>query len=455
MSKKISLSLKFLKFTIFPMIVLGIIILCIGTGFFAKSLDDATQESMCDLSKSFMQGLDALYPGAFSAEEKEDGLYLYKGEHMMNMDFDYIDTFREETGYDVTLFSKNFAVITTLTDKDSVRMIGKGEDYESLIPVLEQGVTSYVSDATWAKVKLHAFYTPIYDKDNNIIGMLSLAEPVSMFNKLVRNAVFPLIGLGVLATILGCLYTRLYTRKLIDEIKQVQSYMKSISNGEFRAELNPEVATRDDELGDMARSASKMAVSLRKMVEEDQLTSLLNRRSAKKHLMDSMNNFVGKGYKFCLAMGDIDFFKQVNDTYGHDAGDQVLISVANTMKNYMIGKGYVIRWGGEEFILVFDGIALDEASEKLEELLKSIRKLEILSGDNLIQVTMSFGIVESDPADMDNYVTSDTINEEMLDGMINRRIDEYISEADGRLYYSKQHGRNQITNFDINDPMVC
>ncbi len=451
MSNKISLSIKFLKFTIFPMIVLGIIILSIGSGFVANSLNRATQESMSDLTKSFMMGFDALYPGEFTSAEEEDGKYMYKGDHMLNMDFDYIDTFREDTGYDVTIYYQNFALITTITDKESVRMIGKGEDYEGIKNVLEKGMPMYLSDATLGKEKFHAYYTPIYDVNKNIIGMISIAEPISMFNRLVKNAVLPLIGIGILATVLGCIYTRNSTKKFIDDIKQVQSYMRAISNGDFRAELSNEAATRDDELGDMARSASKMAVSLRRMVEEDQLTSLLNRRSAVKHLRESMDNFINKGYKFCLAMGDIDFFKKVNDTYGHDAGDQVLIAVANTMKNYMIGKGYVIRWGGEEFILVFDGYSLEDASAKLEELLNMIRKLDIVSGDNLIKVTMSFGILEADPADMNNYVTSDTINNAMLEDMIKRRIDEYISEADGRLYYSKQHGRNQITDFDVKE----
>ena len=73
------------------------------------------------------------------------------------------------------------------------------------------------------------------------------------------------------------------------------------------------------------------------------------------------------GIPFCVVLGDIDFFKKVNDTYGHDAGDEILKFVALELRRMMLGKGFATRWGGEEFLLVFDN--MDIAHTRREMLL--------------------------------------------------------------------------------------
>lgn len=449
MNKKLSLNWSFLSITIVPMLVLGIIISIAGSGFVADSLNKATEEKMIDLSRTIMIGLDGMYPGDYHVEKESDGATLVKGEHIFNNDFEYIDSIKEETGIDVTIFYLNYAVATTLRDKHGDRMVGSGESDTVKVEVLNANTSRYYSDLSFGKEEYNVFYTPICDEDGKAIGMISLAEPTYMVNTLAKNAVIPILLIALVSLVIGCIYTRHYSNGIIDDIRKIQKYMKAVSNGEFRASLGNDVESREDELGDMGRSAVKTALSLRKMVEEDLLTSLLNRRSADKHLHGTMNGYVDKGVKFCLALGDIDFFKKVNDTYGHEAGDKVLIAVSSAMKNFMIGKGYTIRWGGEEFILVFEGYYMDRALSLLEELLNKIRALEIVSGENVIKVTMSFGIVECDPDDMERLAFSEDKSSEELEQNIKKRIDEYINEADARLYYSKQHGRNQITDFAV------
>ena len=80
---------------------------------------------------------------------------------------------------------------------------------------------------------------------------------------------------------------------------------------------------------------------------------------------------------FCVAIGDIDFFKKVNDTYGHEWGDMVLTQIARVMKKHMVGKGIVARWGGEEFLFLFNNCMLEEAVALLDETLSEIRDIEI------------------------------------------------------------------------------
>ena len=129
------------------------------------------------------------------------------------------------------------------------------------------------------------------------------------------------------------------------------------------------------------------------------------------------------GMPFCVGIGDIDFFKKVNDTYGHDAGDEVLKSVAGVLNASMKGKGFVARWGGEEFLIVYEMADLMPSVEALNDMLQKVRDLEIVSGGTTIKVTMSFGIIQ---------------------GQTGWTEDMLLKAADDNLYYAKTHGRNQV-----------
>ena len=229
--------------------------------------------------------------------------------------------------------------------------------------------------------------------------------------------------------------------------------MGKVADGYFDTQLDVHVDQRDDELGQMAYSAVRTAGRLRKMVEEDQLTQIYNRRSADKKIKATLENYISKGVVFCLAIGDIDFFKKINDTYGHEAGDDVLIEVAGTLKKFMSDKGYAIRWGGEEFLLIFEkgNVSLDACSAMIEELLDKIRALEIVNNENHLKINMTFGLVECEEEDktidLNNIVSEEDKNPK--DTLLKEKMDHYISKADLRLYYGKEHGRNQLVNYPV------
>ena len=128
------------------------------------------------------------------------------------------------------------------------------------------------------------------------------------------------------------------------------------------------------------------------------------------------------GRRFTMILGDIDDFKRVNDTYGHDAGDLVLVSVANTIQNTVRSNDAVCRWGGEEILILVDD-DLDSASLAAERIRKSIEQMEVAFEGKKIKVTMTFGIAESIPG---------------------YKIEHLIQQADDKLYYGKKHGKNQV-----------
>ena len=162
---------------------------------------------------------------------------------------------------------------------------------------------------------------------------------------------------------------------------------------------------------------------LRETSSRDPLTKLYNRRAMLEYLHRQAEKVERYGNWFDVAIGDIDFFKKVNDTYGHEAGDAVLVRVAGILSAYMSDKGEVCRWGGEEFLLVFTDINGEQALEKLDELRLIISSQEIAYKEKKIRVTMTFGLDEYDNK---------------------KPIDDTIRSADQKLYIGKKGGRNRV-----------
>jgi diguanylate cyclase (GGDEF)-like protein len=139
-------------------------------------------------------------------------------------------------------------------------------------------------------------------------------------------------------------------------------------------------------------------------------------------------------YGMSIAMADIDHFKKINDTYGHDAGDEVLKKLAGCFKEFMKPYGIAVRWGGEEFLFVFDDMNLDDAFVALDGLRLKIATLEIIWKGERIPVTMTFGVTDINVMKS----ASDT------DLDIENRIMDAITDADKKLYIGKESGRNKV-----------
>ena len=176
---------------------------------------------------------------------------------------------------------------------------------------------------------------------------------------------------------------------------------------------------------DINHRSDKLAAKnsqLDEMSKKDPLTKLYNRRYMNYELNRRMSNLIGEGRIFGLIMADIDNFKRVNDTYGHDVGDDVLIAVANEFTSALRGDDCVCRWGGEEFLVIVNGnhqVTADVA----ERIRKRIEALTIKSNGYELKITMTFGISESIPG---------------------LRVERLIQIADERLYKGKQDGKNCV-----------
>ena len=160
----------------------------------------------------------------------------------------------------------------------------------------------------------------------------------------------------------------------------------------------------------------------------DPLTGLFNRRQFE--LMANTQVSLAKRHKtsYCILMLDIDHFKKVNDTYGHDAGDEVLKYIALVLKTSLRESDILARYGGEEFILFLPHTSPTEGWHVAERLRTSVEQSSIFSNEKTLNVTISLGLSNS------------------LDG----NLSLVIKEADTALYESKTTGRNKTTLYTPN-----
>lgn len=161
-----------------------------------------------------------------------------------------------------------------------------------------------------------------------------------------------------------------------------------------------------------------------KISQIDPLTELYNRRFFNNKVTELQQN----QQSYIIILLDLDYFKTINDSYGHHVGDAALIHIAKTLSQSVRKTDIVARYGGEEFILLLPQITVNQALEIAEKCRKIIENQPLkLNDDKKIYITASFGIGIS---------TSDL------------NIDQAIYFADQALYHAKQSGRNQVQLFD-------
>ena len=170
-------------------------------------------------------------------------------------------------------------------------------------------------------------------------------------------------------------------------------------------------------------SLSKANRQLDYLSRIDQLTELQNRGSLDKIFQRTFDGFQEKGGKHSLVMTDIDYFKNVNDEYGHPVGDLVLKSVAKILSTSIRKADFVGRYGGEEFAILLPNTDAAGGLFFCETVRKKIADTKIETPNGVVSVTMSFGISEADKAD--------------------KTVSDWLRRSDDALYKAKKDGRNR------------
>ncbi len=420
-SKKGKLSYALQAINIIPLLTFGVIITLLGTRWFTQAMHDEVELELSNMAHTVTTLMDVAYPGDYHLEGRIAYL-LYKGNYDLTMDYSLIDQIHEDTGMDITLFYRDTRILTTIRDSSGERIVGTGAPDTIIENVLKAGESHFYDNAIINGKEYFAYYMPVYNSDGSIVGILFVGKPSNEVQNSIQNSIYPLLFANILTMIVVAICVFVYTKSFVSILMKIRSFLSNVSAGNLNAELDSSILKRNDELGDIGRSALTMQKSLRKMVEQDALTGLYNRRCGERKLLQIMENAPNQEKPFCLAIGDIDFFKTVNDTYGHDCGDKVLQNIARKLQQHMRNYGFAARWGGEEFLLVFDHTNTEESLQVLETLLDDIRTMETLYEDQTLKVTMTFGLV-----------AGNTDSAQQL-----------IVDADEKLYAGKATGRNRI-----------
>lgn len=193
----------------------------------------------------------------------------------------------------------------------------------------------------------------------------------------------------------------------------------------------PSYLKTDVSLIAQAQTAALNNIGMYERVEElsnaDGLTGLYNRRFFQENIERMASESARSKRTLSLIMLDIDFFKKVNDTYGHKAGDDVIKFLARTLRNNTRKVDIVARYGGEEFVILMPDTTKDGAYSVAEKIREIIRNALVITDEHQIKITSSFGI-SSFPDTAQSF-------------------DDLIKTADEALYFSKQNGRNRVTIF--------
>ncbi|MFT5721622.1 MAG: diguanylate cyclase [Motiliproteus sp.] len=176
------------------------------------------------------------------------------------------------------------------------------------------------------------------------------------------------------------------------------------------------------------QAMKQLNADLAHLSRTDRMTQLNNRGHWEELALHEFKRCQRSGHSSCLVMFDIDHFKKVNDTYGHQVGDEVIIALSSTVRKMARDTDLAGRYGGEEFAVVLCDTDAQGAAMFCERARYEIEQLVVEALGERVRFTISLGFSQ--------------INAEI------GSLEAWLKQADAALYYSKEHGRNQVTQFD-------
>ncbi len=239
--------------------------------------------------------------------------------------------------------------------------------------------------------------------------------------------------IALISFVVGIYLTYSFSSHFLEPILQLNKRVGSIVNEE---EITETYVYPNNEIGNIAKNVQQLTEQelVKKNMElkainkkldilstTDRLTGLLNRRKIEKDLAREFKRAKRYNQTFSLILIDIDFFKKVNDTFGHQAGDTLLIELSRLMKETLRSTDLIARWGGEEFLVLCPNTDLNKAANLAERLRVAVENYKFSVET---KITISAGVAE----------------------FRGQSLDDLINEADKKLYIAKNKGRNRVVS---------
>lgn len=408
--------------TVLPVVIIGVIITLSGVAAVHSSYDKEIYSMLMGVSLQLRSDFTAKFPGDYS-----NSVYNYYSgdENIHDEGTRMIDSYKNHFGVELTIFYGNTRALTTLVDDHGDRITGSKQNDLRVTRAIKSGESFTANDVLIYGERYHVVYIPLYD-NGEPFGMVFAGISSSDVNNDVREFTTQIfVALGIVVLFVGTIVL-LYSRHMSRQISDIKEYLGQLTKKQTDAVIMADkVLRRHDEIGELGRYAVEVGEQLKTIMGLDPLTHLYNRRTGNQYLESLWLKSRDGEVPFTLIMCDIDFFKKVNDTYGHDTGDDVLMEVASVFLKYTSGSedSFAVRWGGEEFLLGFCK-PLDETLKIIEAARTDIKQLTFNHGSRIFKITMTFGVATYEPS--------------MLS------VEALITAADENLYRGKNSGRDCI-----------
>lgn len=263
--------------------------------------------------------------------------------------------------------------------------------------------------------------------ENKIIGSLIFETFPNLNNPKFQRSCKSVFSFGNFCFFSQKLHHYLFPFKSTSYFESLFEYMQqSCAMGPLRDENN-EIHS----LFIYVQDVTEVAVYEHKLVElnlKDGLTGVFNRRYMEVKVREEFGRCKRYGGELSIIMFDIDFFKKVNDGYGHQCGDFILKSVSSRISSIIRNVDYLFRYGGEEFCCMLPETKLDGAMQAAERFRKAVMEMENHFDNSIINITISLGVAG--------------LNEGI------GTVEMFIKKADEALYRAKHEGRNRVVSMN-------
>lgn len=421
MKKRSKLRASMLRATLLPVLIFGICIIICSVRQTESSVYQEVESGLENVAQMTMYLYEETYPGDYAYDSASKT--LYKGGKKVEGASKFLEHYKECSGTDVTIFYKDVRVITTIKDKNGDPIVGTRINSIVKKEVYEGRQAHFYSKSTIENENYFSYYCPLFDENDQCVGMVFAGKPSDYVDWIVWKSVVPILLLVLLSMIILIFVIWNYADHLNRAFRQLQRFLGNVEEGDFTVELSEMLTKRKDEIGQMAGTAVRMQHSLRDLVQRDSLTGLYNRHYGEIWMKQVKEEARDTGEPFSIAIADIDFFKKFNDCYGHDCGDMVLRKVSELLQTQVGRQGYVSRWGGEEFLIIFKHFTLEESVNFAEGIREKLHRTELRYHNDGFHVTLTIGVAAGDSE---------------------KSIESMVKCADCALYEGKRNGRDQV-----------
>lgn len=356
------------------------------------------------------------YPGNYYELNNE----FYSGDTNINEAISILDRYKTNLNSEVTIFYGNKRALTTITDQNGNRIIHTVQNDKKVLDTVFQGKSFTDGGVLINDENYYVSYIPLFD-NGKVFGMVFAGLSNQNFLDSIKILKYRFILITFIIVLVLSIIVSIINERFATTITSIKNYLNLlVKKQNATITMDKYVLDRKDELGDLGRYAQEAGNQLNKMISLDPLTEIYNRRAGSQYIDEYFNKAVTENTPFTIVMCDIDFFKKVNDTYGHKTGDEVLCKVAELLNS--TESVFTIRWGGEEFLLGFE-LPKTTVILILQEILEKISKTDFKYKNKTFNITVTFGVSSyTDQTDASSLVL----------------------QADKNLYAGKNSGRNTI-----------